>query len=67
MYHSCSDAGIHDCAVVQELLKEVAQSHTLDPTGQKDFKGTTLTILYCIHLDLVIATRKTFELTNLYK
>jgi len=34
-----SDAGIHDCVVVQELLKEVAQSHTLDPTGQKDFKG----------------------------
>lgn len=37
---SWSDAGIQDCAVVQELLKEVAQSHTLDPTGQKDFKGT---------------------------
>jgi len=36
---SPSDAGIHDCVVVQELLKEVAQSHTLDATGQKDFKG----------------------------
>ena len=34
----CSDAGFHDRVVIQELLKEVAQSHTLE-SSQRDFKG----------------------------
>ncbi|XP_003390597.2 PREDICTED: replication factor C subunit 3-like [Amphimedon queenslandica] len=33
-----SDAGIHDRVVIMGLLKEVAQSHSLD-TSHKDFKG----------------------------
>lgn len=33
-----SDAGVHDRVVIMELLKEVAQSHSLDTT-HKDFKG----------------------------
>ena len=37
-YFSCSDAGIHDRVVIQELLKETAQSQNLESV-QKDFKG----------------------------
>ena len=33
-----SDAGIHDRVVIQELLKETAQSQSLESV-QKDFKG----------------------------
>lgn len=34
-----SDAGIYDRVVIQELLKTMAQSHQLESTLQKDFKG----------------------------
>ena len=33
-----SDAGVHDRVVIQELLKNMAQSQTLD-TSHKSFKG----------------------------
>jgi len=35
----CSDVGIYDRVVIQELLKTVAQSHQLDSSAQRDFKG----------------------------
>jgi len=35
----CSDVGIYDRVVIQELLKTVAQSHQLDSSSQRDFKG----------------------------
>lgn len=38
-YFVYSDAGIYDRVVVQELIKTVAQSHQLDSTTQKEFKG----------------------------
>ena len=38
LFFFSSDAGIHDRVVIMELLKEVAQSHSLDTT-HKDFKG----------------------------
>ena len=35
----CSDVGIYDRVVIQELLKTVAQTQQLDSSTQKDFKG----------------------------
>lgn len=34
-----SDVGFYDRVVIQELLKTVAQSHQLDASTQRDFKG----------------------------
>lgn len=36
---SCSDVGIYDRVVIQELLKNMAQAQQLDKDSQKDFKG----------------------------
>lgn len=36
--HTCSDAGHYDRVVIMELLKEVAQSHSID-TSHREFKG----------------------------
>jgi hypothetical protein len=37
---SCfSDVGIQDRVVIQELIKNVAQTNQLDTGTQKDFKG----------------------------
>jgi len=38
-FDCCSDVGIYDRVVIQELLKTVAQSHQLDTSSQRDFKG----------------------------
>lgn len=34
-----SDVGIHDRVVVMDLVKTTAQTHQIDPSGQKEFKG----------------------------
>lgn len=34
-----SDAGIYDRIVVMDLIKSAAQTHQLDGTGQREFKG----------------------------
>jgi len=34
-----SDVGLSDRLVIQEVIKEIAQTHTLDPSTQKNFKG----------------------------
>lgn len=47
-YHievNASDAGMYDRIVVMELIKTVAQTHQLDSTKQRHFKGKTLYIL----------------------
>lgn len=46
-YFVYSDAGIYDRVVVQELIKTVAQSHQLDSTTQKEFKGSNNHDLPC--------------------
>lgn len=38
-----SDVGFHDRVVIQELIKTVAQTHQLDPSGQREFKGRKAT------------------------
>lgn len=41
-YHieiNASDAGIYDRVVVMDLIKNSAQTHQLDSTGQREFKG----------------------------
>jgi hypothetical protein len=35
----CSDVGIYDRVVIQELIKTVAQANQLETGSQKDFKG----------------------------
>lgn len=42
-----SDAGIYDRIVVMDLIKNAAQTHQLDSTGQREFKGN-------IHVNRVI-------------
>ena len=46
-----SDAGIYDRVVIQELLKTVAQSHQLESTTQREFKGQfankVMSVSYC--------------------
>lgn len=37
-----SDADFHDRIVIQELIKNVAQTQQLDVAGQKEFKGNYL-------------------------
>jgi len=44
-YHievNASDAGMYDRIVVMELIKTVAQTHQLDSTKQRHFKGNPL-------------------------
>lgn len=33
------DVGVHDRVVVQEVIKQMAQTHQLNEKAQKEFKG----------------------------
>lgn len=46
-YHievNASDAGMYDRIVIMELIKIVAQTHQLDSTKQRHFKGNTIRV-----------------------
>lgn len=44
-----SDVGIYDRVVVMDLVKTTAQTHQIDPTGQKEFKGMRLSFIVKKH------------------
>lgn len=56
-----SDAGMHDRVVVIDLIKQVAQTHQIDPNGLRDFKVIVLSEVDELTKDAQHALRRTME------
>lgn len=56
-----ADAGFNDTHVISEVIKEIAQTHTLDPSTQRAYKVVVLSEVDRLSLQAQNALRRTME------